>query len=107
MGMILICLGVLATLLTGCGGGPDDARVEVVATTVVAADIVERVAGPDAEVDALLSGSASPHDYGASAKDRAHLEEADLVVAWGAGIEAGLPLDELGDEPLELAAGEE
>jgi zinc/manganese transport system substrate-binding protein len=105
--MILICLGVLLALAGGCSSGGDGARVQVVATTEVAADIVEHVAGPDVEVAALISGSASPHDYGASARDRARLEEADLVVAWGAGIESGLPLDELDRDPLELADGEE
>lgn len=106
MGMILICFGALLALASGCGRGGGGAGVEVVATTVVVADVVEQLAGPDAEVEALISGSASPHDYGASAKDRARLEDADLVVAWGAGVEAGLPLGELDDEPVELAAGE-
>ena len=80
--------------------------MDVVATTTVGADIARHVAGPDADVDVLLPESASPHDYGASAKDRARLEEADLVVAWGAGLEEGLPLDELDDEPVELAEDE-
>jgi ABC-type Zn uptake system ZnuABC Zn-binding protein ZnuA len=106
MGMILICFVVALALLVGCGGDAYEARVEVIATTTIAADITARVAGPDARVDPLLSGSASPHDYGASAKDRARLEDADLVVAWGAGLEQGLPLGELEREPFELADGE-
>jgi zinc/manganese transport system substrate-binding protein len=104
--MILICLCMVLALASGCSSGGDGSRVEVVATTVVAADVVQHVAGPDAEVDALISGAASPHDYGASAKDRARLEEADLVVAWGRGVEGGLPLDDLDDDALELSAGE-
>ena len=79
----------------------------VVATTTIAADIAQHVAGPDADVDTLLPESASPHDYAAGAKDRARLEEADLVVAWGGGLEQGLPLDELDNDPLELAAGQD
>ena len=78
----------------------------MLATTPIAAEVVRAVAGPDAQVATLLTGTASPHDYGASAKDRARLEEADLVVAWGAGLERGLPLDDLDQDPLELAAGE-
>lgn len=105
MRMILICFSALALVVTGCGND-DEGGVEVLATTAIAADIVSAVAGSDAQVDALLAGSASPHGYGASAKDRARLEEADRVVAWGAGLESGLPLDDLDDEPLELAAGE-
>ena len=104
--MILICLCGILLLASGCGGDSDDAGVTVVATNAIAADIVRQVAGPDADVDALVPESASPHDYGASAKDRAHLEDADLVVAWGSGLEEGLPLDELDQPPLELAGGE-
>jgi zinc/manganese transport system substrate-binding protein len=103
--LIFVAMLMLASSLPACGGG-GDAGVEVVATTGIAADIVRHVAEPDARVDSLLSGSASPHDYGATPKDRARLEDADLVVAWGAGLEAGLPLDDLDDEPFELAAGE-
>ncbi len=106
MGMILICFCALLALASGCGDDSDP-DVTVVATTTIAADIAQHVTGPDAEVDVLLPESASPHDYSASAKDRARLEEADLVVAWGAGLEAGLPLDELDNEPVELAAGQQ
>ena len=104
--MILIFAFALLVIAGGCGSDSDDGRVDVIATTTIAADIVRNVAGPDADVEALLPESASPHDYAASAKDRAELEDADLVVAWGAGLEEGLPLDELDDEPLELAAEE-
>lgn len=102
MKMILICLCVLAGAAIGCGEEEDEG-VTVMATTAIAADVARAVTGPDAEVQVLLPGSASPHDYGASAKDRARLEEADVVVAWGAGLEATLPLDELDRDPLELA----
>ena len=102
--MILIfTCALLAIVGGGCGSDSDDGRADVIATTTIAADIVRNIAGPDADVEALLPESASPHDYAASAKDRGELEDADLVVAWGAGLEEGLPLDELGDEPLELA----
>jgi ABC-type Zn uptake system ZnuABC Zn-binding protein ZnuA len=104
--MILICVCVLLALLVACGDDSDDGRIHVIATTTIAADIARNIAGPHANVDTLLPESASPHDYAASAKDRAELEEADVVVAWGAGLEEGLPLDGLDKEPIELAAGE-
>jgi zinc/manganese transport system substrate-binding protein len=105
--MILICVVTAALpLASGCGD-ESGSRIDVVATNTLAADIVQHVAGPDADVDALLPESASPHDYAPSAKDRARLEEADVVVAWGAGLEEGLSLDELGKAPVELAAGED
>lgn len=106
MRMILICLCAGAGLVAGCGDGGGE-RPRVIATTAIAADIVRHVAGPDSEVGELLGSSASPHGYSASAKDRARLEEADLVVAWGAGLEEGLPLDELDPPPHEMASGVE
>src|SRR5215208_437185 len=106
MRMILICFALGGTALIGCGNDDGGEGLDVVATTGIGADIVRQVAGPGVEVDSLLPASASPHDYGASAKDRARLEDADLVVAWDAGLEAGLPLDDLGREPLELSTGQ-
>jgi ABC-type Zn uptake system ZnuABC Zn-binding protein ZnuA len=105
--MILICLAAVSLLAGGgCGRGDGGGDAGVLATTAIAADIARHVAGSDAEVDTLLPRGASPHDYGASAKDRARLEDAGLVVAWGAGLEAGLPLDDLDRRPFELADGE-
>jgi ABC-type Zn uptake system ZnuABC Zn-binding protein ZnuA len=92
-------------LSAGCRSGSDDADVDVVATTAIAADITRHVAGPAAQVETLLPESAGPHDYSPSAKDRSQLEDADVVVSWGAGLEAGLPLDDLGEQPVELAEG--
>jgi zinc/manganese transport system substrate-binding protein len=103
MRMILICVCAGLAITAGCGNDSGGAGVDVVATNSIAADIARNVAGPDAEVDTLLPESASPHDYALSAKDRAELEEADVVVAWGAGLEGGFPL---GDDAVELAEGQ-
>lgn len=103
MGMILICVCVALVFASGCDSGSGTTGVDVIATNSIAADIARNVAGPDAEVDSLLPESASPHDYALSAKERARLEEADVVVAWGAGLEAGFPL---GDDAVELARDE-
>ena len=103
--MILICLLALLALATGCGRDSGDADVQVVATTTIAADIARQVAGRDADVEALLPETAGPHDYAPSAKDRAKLEAADVVVAWGSGLEHGLPLGDL--DPVELAEGQD
>jgi zinc/manganese transport system substrate-binding protein len=102
--MILIFAVAVLVFASGCGGDSDRDGVHVVATTTIAADIVRNVAGPDADVDTLIPESVSPHDYALSAKDRARLEDADLLVAWGA-LEEGLHLDELDTEVNELAYG--
>ena len=103
MRMILICVCLAALLAAGCGDSSDDGEVHVVATTTIAADIARHVAGTDADVESLIPESASPHDYALSAKERVRLDDADLVVAWGAGLEEGLSLD---DDALELAGDE-
>jgi ABC-type Zn uptake system ZnuABC Zn-binding protein ZnuA len=102
--MILICLCPLALLAGGCRNSADDA--DIVATTAIAADIARHVAGADATVDQLIPGSASPHSFTASAQDRAELENAQLVVAWGPRLEEGLPLKELDNPPFEFSAGD-
>jgi zinc/manganese transport system substrate-binding protein len=88
------CASVAAGL-TACGDDDSGSgTTEVVATTGILADITEQVAGGDAEVVQLIPDSADPHSFSLSAEDRQTLEEADLVVANGAGLEAGVPLDE-------------
>jgi zinc/manganese transport system substrate-binding protein len=84
-----------ALVLAACGGSDDGDGTTVAATTGITADIVERVAGPGTEVVQIVPDGASPHDFELSAQDRQRLEEADLVVANGSGLEAGIPLDEV------------
>ena len=101
--MILICVCAAAIGVSACG---DDAeRLRILATTEIAADITRAVAGPDVEVDTLLPSGASPHDYAASAKDKAAIDEADLVVAWSPRLEAG-SVGVSDYSRFELAAGE-
>jgi zinc/manganese transport system substrate-binding protein len=104
MRTILIFAACLAgALLPGCGSDAPDEGVSVVATTGILADITAAVAGPDVEVDQLIPDGSSPHDFALSADDRLRLEQADLIVANGAGLEATLPLDELDTPRWELA----
>jgi zinc/manganese transport system substrate-binding protein len=90
---------LIALLAAGCGTDETKTasgdRMTVVATTGFAADLVRAVAGGDVEVVQLVPDSANPHSYAASARDRATLDTADLVVAFGRSYEEGLPLDEL------------
>ena len=92
-------VAVAATVLGACGSDDGGDSATFAATTGVTADIAESVAGPDAEVTQIVPDGASPHDFELSAQDRQALEEADLVVANGSGLEAGIPLDDL-DTPM-------
>jgi zinc/manganese transport system substrate-binding protein len=86
----LVAIGACGDDDDAGGGGPS-----VVATTGIVADLAEAVAGPDIEVEQVIPDGSSPHDFELSAQDRQVLEEADLLVASGAGLEAGIPLDEV------------
>jgi zinc/manganese transport system substrate-binding protein len=93
-----------ACLVAACGSSSDEGdRTQVVATTGIVADITERIAGDDADVVQLIPDGASPHDFALSAEDRAHAEDARLMVYNGAGLEAGIPIDEIGDSRVAVA----
>jgi zinc/manganese transport system substrate-binding protein len=93
--IVLVTLALASTgALAACGSESDDDETRVVATTGIVAELVEQVAGEDAEVTQLVPDGASPHDFELSAEDRQALEEADLIAYNGAGLEAGIPVDE-------------
>lgn len=81
-----------ALLLAGCGGtaGDDQQGLRVVATTSVWGDVVEEIVGDDGTVDVLIPAGADAHEYEASPRQVASLQDADLVVANGLGLEEGL-----------------
>lgn len=77
--------------LAGCGGtdSPADAEgtVHVVTTTGIIADIARRIAGPHAQIEALMGPGVDPHLYKASESDVRRLSEADLVLYNGLHLE--------------------
>ena len=86
----------LALAVAACGSDDgENGTTQVTATTGILADITERVAGEDAEVEQLIPDGSSPHDFQLSAEDRAGLEDSALLVHNGAGLEAGVPVDDL------------
>ena len=54
-----------------------------------------------------IPDGSDPHSFALSAEDRLELEQADLVAANGAGLEAGLPLDDVDAPTWELAGNVE
>ncbi|MGI5221802.1 metal ABC transporter solute-binding protein, Zn/Mn family [Nocardia sp. CA-290969] len=80
---LVLAVGVATTAaLTACGGSSDDSgKPQVVASTNVWADIASAVAGPDADVSAIISDpAADPHSHETSAAESAQISDADLVV---------------------------
>jgi zinc/manganese transport system substrate-binding protein len=92
----LIATAVIAGVLaTACGDdGSADAgargRPTSAATTSILGDVVSEMTGDLATVDVVMPANADPHEFQPSARDAADLREADVLVANGAGFEAGL-----------------
>jgi zinc/manganese transport system substrate-binding protein len=105
--LLFATAALLAVPLAACGS-EDGGGTKVVATTAILTDLTEQVAGPDAEVVQLIPDGSDPHTFSMSAEDRLELEQADLIVSNGAGLEAGIPLDEVDAPVWELveSAGE-
>jgi zinc/manganese transport system substrate-binding protein len=87
--MPTLLLTLLLPLLAACSTA--SASPTVVATTSVlggiAAPIVSCAGGT---LDVLMPAGADPHDFAPSSRQLAEVEDADLVIANGLGLEAGL-----------------
>jgi zinc/manganese transport system substrate-binding protein len=92
---VLAVLPILFVVAAGCGSDDDRSGSTVAATTGIWADVTERVAGEDATVEQVIPDGSSPHDFQLSAADRAAIEDSLLLVSNGAGLEAGVPVDEI------------
>lgn len=92
---------VVAGVGTACSpvGSPSEGA-RIVVTTSILADIVESVAGDAASVEVLVEAGQSEHTFQASPQQVRAIAEADLVVAFGLGLEAGL------DDVLEASGGD-
>lgn len=78
-----IAVGLITSLsIVACGGSdPVSGKPSVVASTNVWADIAATVAGPDADVSAIITDpGADPHSHETSAVESARISDADLVV---------------------------
>lgn len=75
--------GILAVAsLSGCApstNSEDDAKVNVVATTALLADLVRNVAGEDAEVSSIVPPEGDPHSYEPTLRDVRKVAYADLA----------------------------
>lgn len=92
--LIVPAAALLLVAAAGCAedvaAGPADGSLQVVATTSILGDVVSSAFGPAITVEVLITGSLDPHDFHPSPNQVARLHAADLVVANGLGLEAGL-----------------
>ncbi|MFP5332804.1 MAG: metal ABC transporter solute-binding protein, Zn/Mn family [Acidimicrobiia bacterium] len=90
---MITVLSATALVVAACGGSGEAAsedRLTIVATTSIAGDLVSQITGDGADVSVLIPVGADPHDFQPSSQQVAELQSADLVVAWGLGLEEGL-----------------
>lgn len=89
---LFMALASMALLLTGCGSGGDTgtgsaARLKVVVTTTVFADIVANIGGGRVSVVSIIPAGAGPEDYEPKPDDAKKLAGADLIVSNGVGLD--------------------
>ncbi len=90
MRLIRIALAVLLVLLFSASLAAQETGLRIVASHSIAADVLARVAGADAEVTSLIPRGSDPHSYRPAPSDLRALADADLVFINGAGYEEGL-----------------
>lgn len=85
---ILLAVAILSAILGGCAARKQDpSRLQIVTTVGMVTDIVQRVAGNDADVIGLFGPGVDPHLYKASFRDVVRLDEADIVFYSGLHLE--------------------
>ncbi|MFE1364062.1 zinc ABC transporter substrate-binding protein AztC [Streptomyces anulatus] len=77
----------LVTAMTATACTTDDDRPAIVVTTNILGDVTREIVGDEADVTVLMKPNADPHSFGLSAVQAAELEQADLVVYNGLGLE--------------------
>ncbi len=88
--IVVISLASVAALVLmggGCGEEKTMKGWKVAVDILPYGDLVSRVSGGRVEVEVLIPAGASPHSYDLTPRQWAFLEEADLVVVNGLGLE--------------------
>jgi zinc/manganese transport system substrate-binding protein len=87
--LIVVALAAAMTL-GACGSGTSgESELSIVVTTSILGDLVSNVAGPEAEVVVLMPLGADAHSFSPSSQQVAEMNDADLVVINGLGLEEG------------------
>lgn len=84
---LLLTMTVIAC---GADGDTADDDIVIVATTSILGDIAATVAGDEGRVEVLIPIGIDSHDFQASAQQARLIAGADLVIANGLGLEAGI-----------------
>lgn len=104
---VLAGLALSAGLATAPLAARAEAPLRVLATTGMLADVARNVGGDCAEVGALIGPGLDPHLYQATASDVRRLQQAELILFHGHGLEGqlGSVLNRLGETRPVQAVG--
>jgi len=80
---------VLGLALGGCSAAAAE-KPTVVVTTNILGDVTRNLLGDQADVVVLMEANADPHSFGISARQAAVIENADLIIHNGGGLEEGV-----------------
>jgi zinc/manganese transport system substrate-binding protein len=87
----VVVVGLMAVSAAACdAGSSNNDAIHIVATTTILGDVARNVVGDGAEVEVLMPVGVNPHDFQPSSQQVAAIQRADLVIANGLGLEAGL-----------------
>ncbi len=90
VGLVVVAIALLASACSSVGESENVGGVSVVATTTMLGDIARNIVGDDGSVEVLLPIGAGAHDFEPSSSQVAAIYAADLVLANGLALEAGL-----------------
>ena len=97
--LVAIVAGALVACSPGASGNGDDGRLRVVATTTQVGSIAREIGGDDIELTVLLKPGVEAHDFELTPAAGAAVEQADVILVSGAGLEGWL------DETLDTIGG--
>ena len=111
--LLLVAVTTLAMAAAACGSSnqaSSNAFVDVVTTSNIAEDWVQRVGGTRVSVFSLVPPGADPHAFQPGARDVTRVADADVIFSMGLGLEMGWLEDMLdaasSDSSVLIALGE-
>lgn len=92
MKSVVAAMTSLTLLIAACGSSTenDSDGVEILVTSSILGDVVNRIAGDTADVTVLMEPGVNPHDFQLSAKQASQMRTTDLLIVSGGGLEDGL-----------------
>lgn len=106
LGSLAIVVALVATL-GSCSTEPADDRVRVVGAFYPLAWLARSIGGPSVIVEDLTPAGAEPHEIQLTARQRAAIQDASLVLYLGGGFQPDLEdaVRDAGDRAVDLLAG--